>query len=179
MNFAVLLGTLLLAIVVKATTPRRRHQNKKIVQADDPAFKREAAIVEEAPAGPNEWFKCQYKGKPCKNGWSYGCHKGSCWRQCNGLATKAAIGPEVVKEGLGEYSRIEILKEANVFGGISKEWCLSSGDSSENIPCKVLQKRLKVLAFSLFAGIAFFVDIAHWVLDHLLWNHVYHILKDK
>ena len=26
-------------------------------------------------------------------------------------------------------------------------------------------------------GIAFFVDIAHWVLDHLLWNHVYHVLE--
>ena len=34
-----------------------------------------------------------------------------------------------------------------------------------------------MVAFSLFAGIAFFVDIAHWVLDHLLWNHVYHVLE--
>ena len=23
----------------------------------------------------------------------------------------------------------------------------------------------------------FFVDIAHWVLDHLLWNHVYYVLE--
>ena len=29
-----------------------------------------------------------------------------------------------------------------------------------------------MVAFSLFAGIAFFVDIARWVLDHLLWNHI-------
>ena len=34
-----------------------------------------------------------------------------------------------------------------------------------------------MVAFSLFAGIAFFVDIAHWVLDHLLWNHVYHVFE--
>ena len=36
----------------------------------------------------------------------------------------------------------------------------------------ILQKRLKVLAFSLFAGFAFFVNIAYRVSDHLLWNHV-------
>ena len=34
-----------------------------------------------------------------------------------------------------------------------------------------------MVAFSLFEGIGFFVDIAHWVLDHLLWNHVYHVLE--
>ena len=36
-----------------------------------------------------------------------------------------------------------------------------------------------MVAFSLFAGIAFFVDIAHWVLDHLLWNHVYHVFESS
>ena len=34
-----------------------------------------------------------------------------------------------------------------------------------------------MVAFSLFTGIAFFVDIAHYVLDHLLWNHVYNVLE--
>jgi len=151
MNFAALLGTLLLAIVVKAT-PRRRHQNKKIVQADDPAFKREAAFVEEAPAGPNEWFKCQYKEEPCKNGWSYGCRKGSCWRQCNGYYTIASIVPEVVKQGLGESSRLDFVKEANILGGFSKEWCLSSGDSSENIPCKTNEDCDRKMAYKKGCG---------------------------
>ena len=51
--------------------------------------------------------------------------------------------PEVVKQGLGESSRLDFVKEANILGGFSKEWCLSSGDSSENIPCKVCNaKRL-------------------------------------
>ena len=41
----------------------------------------------------------------------------------------------------------------------------------------VLQKRLKEVAFSLFARITFFVDIAHRVLDPLHWNCVYHVLE--
>ena len=40
-----------------------------------------------------------------------------------------------------------------------------------------ITKKTQVVAFSLFAGIAFVVDIAQWVMDHLLWNHVYHVLE--
>ena len=42
---------------------------------------------------------------------------------------------------------------------------------------KVLRKRLKVVAFSLFAGSTFFVNITHRVSDHLLWNHVLNVFN--
>ena len=42
---------------------------------------------------------------------------------------------------------------------------------------KTVQKRLKVVAFSLFAGFVFFVNIGCCISDHLLWNHVLKVFK--
>ena len=79
-------------------------------------------------------------------------------------------------------------KEPYVYSVIFLDWHLLWGHNSKSIVhrkkmklvperefktvIQVLHKRLKVVAFSLFAGCAFFVKIAHRVLDHLLWNHV-------
>ena len=40
-----------------------------------------------------------------------------------------------------------------------------------------IKKRLKVVAFSLFASFAFFVNIARCISDHLLWNHVLNVFN--
>ena len=36
----------------------------------------------------------------------------------------------------------------------------------------ITKKKFKVVAFSLFAGFVFFVNIACCISDHLFWNHV-------
>jgi len=54
--------------------------------------------------------RCAYDGYPCDWGYSYGCHKGNCWRQCNG------------RGDLGLF-------------GIVKEWCRTDGKCEKNEDC--------------------------------------------